>query len=81
MARTGRSTRMSSYEAEPLARADDRASACRLARTLPRPNAVRRAEDGSWVVVRLMPSAWRPAVTGRPAGTSAVPPFPGASVA
>ncbi len=61
---------MSTYDSDPLASAPDRETACRLARSLPRPNAVRRHGDGTWVVVRLVPSSWRP--PRPPTGASAV---------
>ena len=48
------------YEERIMASAPDYASACRLARTLPRPSTIREDECGIWRVVRLLPAGWQP---------------------
>lgn len=49
-----------SYEERIMASALDYDSACRLARTLPRPSTIRQDDDGVWRVVRLLPAGWEP---------------------
>ena len=49
------------FSEKVLATADDRDDARELARSLPRPNMVRQADDGSWMVLQLLPAKWVPA--------------------
>lgn len=53
------------YHEKVLAMADDRDEARRIARTLPRPNAVRQVDVGKWAVVKLLPTKWSPAAVHR----------------
>jgi len=48
------------YEERIMASAMDYDSACKLARTLPRPSTIRKDDDGIWRVVRLLPAGWEP---------------------
>jgi hypothetical protein len=48
------------YREHVLAQAETEEEARVMARHLPRPSAIRRHDDGQWVVVQLLPARWEP---------------------
>lgn len=52
------------YREHVLATADSEDDARVQARHLPRPSAVRQQNDGTWVVVQLLPARWEPSRAG-----------------